>query len=66
MLLHQQRQAVKGQKQAPENNLNRLSSQFGLAELCRQDILEEKKEADQIYRKICTLAFTIGIPDQRR
>lgn len=66
MLLHQQRQAVEGQEHVPENNLNRLSSQFGLAELCRQDILEEKKEAEQIYRNICTLAFTIGIPDQRR
>jgi hypothetical protein len=63
MLLHQQRQAVEGQEHAPENNLYRLSSQFGLAELCRQEILEEKKEAEQIYRKICILAFTIGIPD---
>jgi hypothetical protein len=65
MLLNQQRQAVEGQEHIPENNLNRLSSQSGLAELCRQEILEEKKEAEQIYRKICILAFTMGIPDQR-
>jgi hypothetical protein len=65
-LLRRERQASEDQSHLPENDLNRLSSQFRVAELCRKDILEEKKEADQIYRKICTLAFTIGIPDQRR
>ncbi len=66
MLLHQQRQAIEGQENVPENNVNRLLLQFGLAELCREGMLEEKKEAGQIYRMICTLAFTIGISDQRR
>ena len=63
ILLYQQRKAIKDQEYTPENNLNCLLSQFMLTKLYQKDILEEIKEADQIYKKICILAFIIGIPN---
>lgn len=50
---------------APENDLQRLTTQFELAELCFKGNLSDKEEASKIYKHICAVAFTEGIPDAR-